>query len=343
MIEEVSNIFLASTPEYAEAQRQLAVLQSMQDFVGAHLHWLAPVAKAWQPSNYLPDLTAADWHEQLQSFRQAAAGISDEMLIILVGNMVTEEALPNYAVTLNLIAQEHVGDSPRPWSQWLRGWTAEENRHGDLLNAYLRLTGRVDMPAIELTIHHLIARGFNPKAFPAPYHGLIYTSFQERATRLSHRNCGTLVAAQGDDHLALICQRIAGDEARHEQFYTRMMGQVFELDPAGAMLAFREMLRTIIAMPGRLMFDGQDSHLFDHFATIAQRCGVYTVHDYAAIIDHLVQTWNVAGRRVIGPAAKAQDWLCRQSERYLRLADEVAAHVESQPTSAFRWIHDRIV
>ena len=90
--------------------------------------------------------------------------ISDELLVVLVGDMVTEEALPSYAVSLNGLVRDHEGTSPAPWARWLRGWTAEENRHGDLLNAYLRLTGRVDMRAVERTIHHLIANGFNPRS-----------------------------------------------------------------------------------------------------------------------------------------------------------------------------------
>jgi acyl-[acyl-carrier-protein] desaturase len=31
------------------------------------------------------------------------------------------------------------------WAQWVRQWTSEENRHGDLLNKYLYLSGRVNM------------------------------------------------------------------------------------------------------------------------------------------------------------------------------------------------------
>jgi len=319
----------------------MSVIESMQAFVGENLGLLASIEKAWQPTDYLPDLEAEDWREQVQAFRDAAQSISDEMLVVLVGDMVTEEALPNYSVSFNLIAQETDGDTQRPWTQWMRGWTAEENRHGDLLNAYLRLTGRVDMRAVELTVHYLIAKGFNPKTFPEPYNGLIYTSFQERATRISHRNAGSIVGGQGDGNLAVICGRIAGDESRHEVFYTRMTGKVFDVDPNGAMLAFGRMLRTMIAMPGRLMFDGKDPDLFDNFAVVAQRVGVYTVHDYAGIIEHLVRTWGVGERSVAGSAAKAQEWLCRQAEKYLRCADEVAARVAAQGPRAFAWIHDR--
>lgn len=319
------------------------VLRGLQGFVGENLGFLGEVDKSWQPTDYLPDLAAENWHEQVEDFRRRAQEIPDELLVVLVGDMVTEEALPSYSVSLNNLAQDYEGNNPSPWAVWLRGWTAEENRHGDLLNAYLRLTGRVNMRSVELTVQHLIANGFNPKAYPDPYNGLIYTSFQERATKISHRNVGKLVSAHGDCNLAKICQRIAGDESRHEAFYTKMMRQVLEVDPNGGMLAFRGMLRGIIAMPGRLMYDGKDPDLFDHFAVVAQRCGVYTVHDYAAIVDHLVKVWDIAGRAVSGPAARAQEYLCRQSERYIAYADEIRASLAAQPAMAFSWIQDRKV
>ena len=241
------------------------------------------------------------------------------------------------------LVKDDVGNSPAPWAQWLRGWTAEENRHGDLLNAYLRLTGRVNMRAVERTVHHLIANGFNPKGRTDPYNLLVYTSFQERATRISHRNVGRRASQAGEEHLARICRMIAGDEARHEAFYTRMMGRVLDLDPAGAIVAFRAMLRNLIAMPGRFMDDGRDPDLFDHFAIVAQRTGVYTVGDYASIVEHFVTTWNIAGRTVTGTAAQAQDDLCRQAERYARLAERTSATLQRQPRVAFSWIHDRRV
>src|SRR6476620_2849821 len=130
---------------------QFEILAALSPEVEENLSLLAPVDKAWQPADYLPDLAAPDWQEQLTRFRAPAQEISDEALVVLVGDMVTEEALPNYAISLNLIARDDRGDSPDPWARWMRGWTSEENRHGDLLNAYLRLTGRVDMRSVEVT------------------------------------------------------------------------------------------------------------------------------------------------------------------------------------------------
>ena len=334
--------------DLAPSQRSLVrdhrdVIRAIEPAVGENLGLLVPIDRAWQPTDYLPDLEAEDWREQVERFRHTAEAISDELLVVLVGDMVTEEALPSYSVSLNGLVRDDEGTSPAPWAQWLRGWTAEENRHGDLLNAYLRLTGRVNMRAVERTIHYLIAKGFNPKAHADPYNLLVYTSFQERATRVSHSNVGRIAAREGDVNLARICGMIAGDEARHEAFYTRMMGRVLDLDPAGGMLAFRSMLRGLIAMPGRFMDDGRDRDLFDHFAIVAQRTKIYTVRDYASIIEHLLKTWNIAGRAVTGKAAQAQDELCCQAERYARLAERTSAALEKHPPVAFSWIRDRKV
>lgn len=321
----------------------LEVIRGLDQSVAGNLNLVVPLDKAWQPTDYLPDLASSGWQDEVQRFREAARQVSDALLVVLVGDMVTEEALPSYSMSLNGLVRDDEGDSPAPWARWLRGWTAEENRHGDLLNAYLRLTGRVDMRAIERTVHALLVNGFNPKSAADPYNLLVYTSFQERATRISHSNVGRIAAREGDANLARICGIIAGDEARHETFYTRMMREVLEHDPAGGILAFRSMLAGQIAMPGRFMDDGVDPDLFDHFAIVAQRTGVYTVRDYAGIIEHLVAAWNIAGRSVSGEAARAQEELCRQAERYGRLADRTAAAMARQPARAFSWIRGRRV
>jgi acyl-[acyl-carrier-protein] desaturase len=319
----------------------MEILENVQGFVADNLTLLAGVDQAWQPTDFLPDLTAEDWPQRLGEFRASAATLPNELLVILVGNMVTEEALPSYAIRLEYVANDRTGSDDHPWAHWLRGWTAEENRHGDLLNAYLRLTGRVDMRSVEQTIHRLIKDGFNPRTHGDKPAGLIYAAFQERATRITHGNVGKLALQHGDENLAKICRRIAGDESRHETFYTRIVGRLLELEPEAIVLSLRNVLRGLIAMPGSRMFDGQDSNLFDHFATVSQKMGTYTVRDYSAIIRHLIETWKIADLSLSGAAAKAQDYLCRQPERYENLADLIAPKMLGQPTVPFRWIHDR--
>lgn len=317
------------------------VIRSIEPEVEEQLQLLRPLATAWQPTDLLPNLAAEDWRTQLDSVRAAALSIPDDLLVVLVGDMVTEEALPSYSMALNQLVQDREGTAPTPWARWLRGWTAEENRHGDLLNAYLRLSGRVDMRAVERTVQELIAGGFDSGSGENAYNLLVYTSFQERATRISHGNVGRLADAAGDANLGRICRTIAGDEARHESFYTRMMTRVLDIDPAGGLLSFAGMLDRQVAMPGRLMADGCDPDLFEHFAVVAQRIGVYTAHDYAAIIEHLAKAWRIADRQVTGDAARAQERICSSAARYRRLADRVTAAIARQRPVAFSWIQGR--
>jgi acyl-[acyl-carrier-protein] desaturase len=37
------------------------------------------------------------------------------------------------------------GAAPTPWGRWTRQWTAEENRHGDAMNKYMYLSGKVNL------------------------------------------------------------------------------------------------------------------------------------------------------------------------------------------------------
>jgi acyl-[acyl-carrier-protein] desaturase len=322
------------------------VVRSMEPFLREHLDsLLKPVQESWQPSDFLPDMAAGDWPSQLADFREHAQALPDDLLVVLVGDMITEEALPSYQTWLNRLqgVQDVSGTSDAAWARWGRGWTAEENRHGDLLNKYLYLTGRVDMRAIETSIHHLINNGFDPQTGNDPYLGLVYTSFQERATKISHRNVGERAKRAGEDRLHRICGLIAADEARHERAYKLFMSQVFTLDPDGAVLAFARMMRTKIVMPARLMGPGGDPGLFARFSRVAQKAGVYTTADYAGIIAHLVAEWKVGTLRGLrDEAAEAQEYLGGLAERYQRLAAraEKAAGDDPEP---FGWLSDQAI
>ncbi|MBI3320791.1 MAG: acyl-ACP desaturase [Candidatus Omnitrophica bacterium] len=318
----------------------------MASFVEEQLTWLNPIGERWQPSDILPDLTADNWRESVQRLREGAAGLSDELLVVLIGDTVTEEALPSYQTMTNRHpgVTDETGASDHPWARWTRGWTAEENRHGELLSRYLYLSGRVNMHAVEITTQHLICNGFDPKTANDPYKGLIYTSFQERATRISHGNVAQVANQGGDALLGKICNLVAGDEARHEEAYKGFVKKLLELDPHGTLVAFAEMMKTTVTMPARLMSDGIERDLFSRFSVVAQRIGVYTARDYANIIEHLVTYWQVPGMSGLsGAAAEAQDYLCGLAAHYQRFAERVEARPARQPRAPLSWIFDRSV
>jgi len=90
------------------------------------------------------------------------------------------------------------------------------------------------------------------------------------------------------------------------------------------------------------MADGETTDLYEQFAVVAQRLGVYTIRDYADIIDHLVGYWHIAELSgLTGEAAKAQDYLGGLAQRYRGLADRAADKVAEQPKVPFRWIFHR--
>ena len=54
----------------------MELMENLQGFVAENLSLLTPVDQAWQPTDFLPDLTAEDWAEQVTRFRTSAAGLA---------------------------------------------------------------------------------------------------------------------------------------------------------------------------------------------------------------------------------------------------------------------------
>jgi acyl-[acyl-carrier-protein] desaturase len=303
---------------------------------------------AWQAQDYLPDLTQDGWEDEVKELRRMSGEIPDDLLVVLIGDMVTEEALPTYQTLLNTFegCDDPTGTSDSPWARWSRGWTSEENRHGDLLNKYLYLGGRCDMRNIEVTIQHLITSGFNPNAQKDPYRGFVYTSFQERATKISHGNVGRLARGHGEKNLSKICGMIAGDEGRHERAYQLFTEEIIKRDPEGLIQVFSDMMKAQIVMPAEQMTDGINPNLYNDFSTVAQRTGVYTALDYADILEHLIKRWDLETIEISGEIEKERDYLCKLPHRYRKLAERSMNKkkkiTEDEPElTAFAWIGGR--
>jgi acyl-[acyl-carrier-protein] desaturase len=313
--------------DIGEIAKNMEVMSMLKDFVAETVdNDLLNPDDCWQPTDFLPDFSKVDVFDEVRALKERTNCIPDTVITSLVGNMITEEALPSYQTYFNLVVNEDRDlTSTNGWVRWSRAWTAEENRHGDLLNKYLYLTGRCDMKAVEQTIHRLISNGFNANTNNDPYQTIVYTSFQERATKISHTNTGKLADKAGDNTLSRICKTIAGDEARHEKAYKSFMSKIFEIDPSGALKSFEQMMRKQIVMPSILMGQGsQKQNMFTDFSAITQKIGIYTAFDYANIIDHLVKLWKVESLTGLKDGvAKAQDYLCNLSTRYKKIAERM--------------------
>ncbi|GMI93017.1 suppressor of SA insensitive 2, FATTY ACID BIOSYNTHESIS 2, lesion dwarf mimic 1 [Hibiscus trionum] len=354
--------FMASTPPSASKEvvnlrkTQVQVTHSMPAHKMEMFKWLdswvednilihlQPVEKSWQAQDFVPDAASDGFYKQVEELRERAKEIPDDYFVVLVGDMITEEALPTYQTLLNTTdgVLDETGASPSSWAIWNRAWTAEENRHGDLLHKYLYLSGRVDMRQIEKTIQYLIGSGMDLKTENNPYLTFIYTAFQERATFISHKNTAKLAWDHGATELAKLCGFIASDEKRHEIAYTKIIQKLFEIDPDETVQAFADMMRKKITMPAHLMYDGRDENLFHHFSTVAQTLGVYTIKDYIDILEFLVDRWKV--KELTGLSAdgrKARDFVCELPLRLRKLEERATLRAKQAPNVPFSWISDR--
>ena len=264
--------------------------------------------------------------EEIEEIQELAREMQYDLFAVLIGDTVTEEALPTYESWLMSVEGIHP-EEKTGWSQWVRSWTAEENRHGDLLNKYLYLCGRVNMREMETTTQFLISDGFDIGTGMDPYKNFIYTSFQELATNISHRRVATLTRKSGNPQLAKMCAFIAADEARHANAYMDFIRRIIELDASEVMIAFEDMMRKKIVMPAHLMREsGQNlgCDLFEHFSAAAQRLQVYTTQDYIDILRSLLDKWdisNVTGLNDVGE--KARDYLMALPNRLQRVSERI--------------------
>jgi len=324
---------------------RLEVMQFLEKNVETFMQdYLIPVEKIWQPSDLLPDTHSETFMEELKEMREIAKDLPYDFWVVLVGDTITEEALPTYESWLmDVEGINQIDNGGNSWSHWVRQWTGEENRHGDLLNKYLYLSGRVDMREVEITTQYLINDGFDIGTDRDPYKNFVYTSFQELATYVSHNRVSQIAKQFGDKKLSKMCKMIAGDEMRHHQAYSEFVDRIFAVDPSEMMLAFHYMMKQKIVMPAHFLREsGQKiSEAFEQFSDSAQRIGVYTAADYVDILRKLIDRWQIDKiSGLTAEAEKARDYLMKLPDRMARISERL---VIPQEPHIFKWVQPSLV
>ena len=168
--------------------------------------------------------------------------VSEVARTSLVVNLLTEDNLPSYH---HEIATVFGRDGA--WGTWVHRWTAEEGRHAIAIRDYLLVTRAVDPVALERARMTHMGAGFESANHDDLLRSLAYVSFQELATRISHRNTGKITKDPVADQLLA---RIALDENLHMLFYRNLLGAALEVAPNQTMRAITEVVKTF-EMPGQ--------------------------------------------------------------------------------------------
>ena len=317
---------------------RLEVMKHLEKDVDALIQkYLIPIDSIWQPQDFLPDAREDNFTDKIEELQELAKEMPYDFWVVLVGDMITEEALPTYESWLmDVEGVDQVEGNG--WATWVAQWTAEENRHGDLLNKYLYLSGKVNMKEIEITTQHLIADGFDIGTDRDPYKNFVYTSFQELATYVSHNRVAEIAKKHGNKQLAKMCKMVAGDEMRHHTAYSEFVERIFAVDPSQMMLAFTDMMKKKITMPAVFLRESgmKMGSAFEEFSNTAQRIGVYTARDYVDIVDKLINRWEIDKiTNLTDEAEKARDYLMKLPSRMIRISERL---ILPESDYKFKWV-----
>ncbi|MER5323420.1 acyl-ACP desaturase [Streptosporangium roseum] len=221
---------------------QTELLLELEPVVAGELDRHHKVAKEWFPHEYVPWSEGRDYDGLFggDAWVETDSKIPEEARVSLIVNLLTEDNLPSYHYE---IATTFGRDAA--WGTWVHRWTAEEGRHGTAIRDYLTVTRAVDPVALERARMNHMGEGFT-NAYEGVLHSLAYVSFQELATRISHRNTGK---ASQDPNCERLLARIAADENLHMLFYRNLLDAAFKLTPSQTMRAVTDVVTTF-QMPG---------------------------------------------------------------------------------------------
>jgi acyl-[acyl-carrier-protein] desaturase len=236
----------------------------------------------WFPHDYVPYEVGRNYEQE--PWESADSGLSEVARISLEVNLLTEDNLPYYHLAIwDMFGRDGA------WGEWSRRWTAEEGRHSIVLRDFLTVTRDVDPVVLERGRMEQVSRGYYPTGeggfIPGPLDGMVYTSLQELATRIAHRNTGAFTQ---DPLIERLTARIATDENLHYVFYRELASAALEIDPSAMMLAIHRQV-TGFAMPGI------EIPAFRDKAVQIAKAGIYDlrIHHDRVLLPVLFKHWKI--------------------------------------------------
>ena len=222
---------------------QSRLIRDLEPVVAKELDRHLAIQKNWYPHEYVPWSEGRTFAGPLNgdAWEAKDSRLTDVAQNSLVLNLLTEDNLPSYHTEITLSMGQDGA-----WGNWIHRWTAEEARHGIVLRDYLMATRGVDPIELEdLRMAHMSV-GYQTPYEDDMLHTVAYVTFQELATRISHRNTGRI----SDDPICeSMLTRVAMDENLHMLFYRNLIGAALELEPDAVVEAISDVV-TNFAMPG---------------------------------------------------------------------------------------------
>ena len=266
-------------------------------------------AEDWYPHEEVPWDRAA--RLAVDGFSYGEKSIEPGVRSALLVNLLTEDNLPWYTRT---ISRMFGGESA--WGVWAQRWTAEEGRHAIVMRDYITVSGLVEPRELEDGRMAQVSAAIVPEPMSAA-DGMCYVAVQELATRISHRNTGTML----EDKVGYnVMMRLSSDENRHHLFYRDMVTELLALDPSMAVEALERQI-VDFAMPG-VGIPG----FVEHSKAIAQS-GIYdfAIHHEKIIIPLVMRHWTIDKVEGLSATAEqARDRLMHHIERVGRVAKRQA-------------------
>ena len=235
----------------------------------------------WFPHEFVPYEVGRNYVDE--PWEETDSELNHVTRTALEVNLLTEDNLPYY----HLAIWETFGKEGA-WGEWVRRWTAEEGRHATVLRDYLTVTRGMDPVALERGRMDQVSRGFYPEnggSFSDPLDGIAYTTLQELATRIAHRNTGIFTQ---DPLIEKLTARIANDENLHYVFYRELGKAALEVDPSAMILAISRQVMGF-AMPGI------DIPEFRAKAIEIAKNGIYDlrIHHDQVVMPVLFKHWKI--------------------------------------------------
>ncbi len=171
----------------AEPIAQTNLLRELEQVVEGELNRHYAVAKEWFPHDYIPWSDGRNFDGLMEGdpWSPEDAEIPDVARSALIVNLLTEDNLPSYHHEIAVIFGRDAA-----WGEWVHRWTAEEGRHGIAMRDYMLVKRMVDPVELERFRMTHMSAGYQSAHGEDLMRSLAYVSFQELATRVSHRNTG---------------------------------------------------------------------------------------------------------------------------------------------------------